>query len=424
MEQKAEVNKILNHLFRQESGKMVSVLTRLFGLAKLDIAQDLVQDTLLAAMAVWPYRGIPENPSAWLMQVAKNKAIDFLRSKKKAEFHSSEYQVLLESEYTLGHTVQQMFTEGEIEDNQLRMMFACCHPALPTESQIALVLKLLCGFGVKEIASAYLTNADTITKRIYRAKEKLRAENVRLQMPEGQQLISRLSTIQKVLYLMFNEGYYSANPNYIIREDICEDAMRLCYLLIQNSATNTAETKALLALMCLQSARFNARTNAAGHIIQLQFQNRQLWHRGLIEQGYQYLEQASRQAFEQNNHTHFSVYHIEAAISSLHCHANSFSETNWHKIHELYDALYQLNPSSIVLMNKAVALAYSGQPQMALDQLQNLQNLENNHIYHSIIGEISKLSGNANNAQIHFEKAFKYANTEAELHLISEKMKG
>lgn len=204
MLEKEAFNKLMNHLFRLESGKMVSVLSRLFGLQKVDVAQDIVQDTLLSAMQVWPFKGIPDNPSAWLMQAAKNKAIDYLRKQKRRESFSSEYSNLLQSEFTLTYTVQNVFQQEDIEDNQLRMIFACCHPSIPQESQIALVLKTLCGLGVGEIAKAYLSNTETIAKRIYRAKETIKSENIKLEAPNNQTLKTRLPSVLKVIYLMFN----------------------------------------------------------------------------------------------------------------------------------------------------------------------------------------------------------------------------
>ncbi len=422
-ESQESVNQIVNHLFRIESGKMVSVLSRLFGLQKIDTAQDLVQDTLLAALQVWPYKGIPENPSGWLMQTAKNKAIDYLRRQKRKETFGPEYTNLLQSEYSLGHTIQNIFLENEIEDNQLRMIFACCHPAIAFESQIALILKTLCGLGVHEIAKAFLTNQETITKRIYRAKEKIRTENISLTVPVGQDLNARLNSVLKVIYLLFNEGYYSANPDFFIREEICEDAIRLCYLLIQNDNTSTSETKALMALMCLQAARFNARTNESGQIVLLKNQDRSLWNKDLINQGYSFLEQASVQAFSQNQFTNYSVYHLEAAIASFHTSANSFETTNWHKIYELYEALFRLQPNHIIGMNKAIALAYSKRPFEAIELLLKIDNLENNPIYQTTLGEIYLDISQKEFARTHFQKAMLLEISENEKAIILEKLR-
>jgi RNA polymerase sigma factor (sigma-70 family) len=422
MLEKEAFDKLMSHLFRVESGKMVSVLSRLFGLQKVDEAQDIVQDTLLVAMQVWPFKGVPENPSAWLMQTAKNKAIDFLRKQKRNENLNPEYAYLLQSEYTLGYTVQNVFLNDEIEDNQLRMIFACCHPSIPQESQIALILKTLCGLGVSEIAKAFLSNTETIAKRIYRAKETIKSENIKLEAPNNQALKRRLQSVLKVIYLLFNESYYSANPDFMIREDLCEDAMRLCFLLIQNEHTSTPETKALMALMCLQSARFNARTNASGQIVLLKNQNRSLWHSGLIQQGYSYLEQATKEAFHQNNHTNYSAYHIEAAIASIHCSSISFETTNWQKIIELYEALYRVHPNPIIAMNKAIALAYSKRPFEAIELLLKINSLENNPIYQTTLGEIYLEISQKEFARTHFQKALLLEISENEKAIILEKL--
>src|SRR5436190_5847174 len=249
------VNRIVDHLFRHESGKMVSVLSRLLGLQNLQTAQDIVQDTLLQAMNTWSYNAIPENPSAWLYRVAKNKAIDFLRRQKKFKEITPQYSYLLQSEYSLASTLNNLFLENEIQDSQLRMMFACSHPAITEESQIALTLKTLCGLNTNEIARAFLTNEETINKRVYRAKEKIRQEKIELNVPQGHELPERLDVVLKSLYLLFNEGYNSSQPDHLIREDLCQDAMRLVYILTTHTLTNLSRTNALLSLMCFQASR-------------------------------------------------------------------------------------------------------------------------------------------------------------------------
>ena len=263
----SNVSKLVDHLFRHESGKMISVLSRLLGLQNIGVAQDIVQDTLLQAMNSWRYGSIPDNPSAWFYRVAKNRAIDFLRRKKKFQEISPQYAYLLESEYTLSPTIHNLFLENEIEDSQLRMMFACCHPLIPEDSQIALTLKTLCGLSVSEIAKAFLTTDETITKRIYRAKEKIKAEKIELDVPRANELPARVDTVLKSLYLLFNEGYNSSHPDTLIREDLCEEAMRLCHLLTQHSLTANPRSKALLALMCFQASRLDARLDDKSNII-------------------------------------------------------------------------------------------------------------------------------------------------------------
>src|SRR6185503_20155157 len=381
MDQNKNVSQLVDHLFRHESGKMIAVLSRLLGLQNIDVAQDIVQDTLLQAMTTWGYKAIPDNPSAWLYRVAKNKAIDFLRREKKFHAITPEYSYLLQSEYTLSSTVNNLFLENEIQDSQLRMIFACCHPAITEESQIALTLKTLCGLSINEIAKAFLTTEETIAKRIYRAKEKIKAEKIELEVPQNDELSSRVDTVLKSLYLLFNEGYKSSNPDKLIREDLCEEAMRLCFLLTQHSLTSFPRSKALLALMCFQASRLDARLDDKNNIILLKHQDRSKWNRSLMNKGFELMEE-STEPFE------VSSYHLEAAIASQHAAARSFEQTNWKSIYHLYEMLYQLQPNPIVAMNKAIASSYAISKQNALNELQKIKGLEHHHIYYASIGEI------------------------------------
>ena len=394
----SSVSNLVDHLFRHESGKMISVLSKLLGLQNLETAQDIVQDSLLQAMNTWSFKGIPDNPSAWLYRVAKNKAIDFLRREKKFKEVSPQYSYLLQSEYTLASTVNNLFLENEIEDSQLRMMFACCHPSIQEESQIALTLKTLCGLSVNEISKAFLTTEETIAKRIYRAKEKIKAEKIELEVPKNNELSIRIDTVLKSLYLLFNEGYKSSNPDKLIREDLCEEAMRLCFILTQNSLTALPRTKALLALMCFQASRLDARLDDKSNIILLKHQDRSKWNRSLISKGFELMEE-STEPFE------VSAYHFEAAIASQHAAARSFEQTNWKSIYHLYEMLYQLQPNPIVAMNKAIASSYAVSKQNALKELQEIKGLEDHHLYYVSIGEIYFDLENKPEAKKFFEKA-------------------
>jgi len=398
MDQNKNINQLVDHLFRHESGKMIAVLSRLLGLQNIEIAQDLVQDTLLQAMTTWSYKSIPDNPSAWLYRVAKNKAIDFLRREKKFKEVSPQYSYLLQSEYTLASTVNNLFLENEIQDSQLRMMFACCHPSIQEESQIALTLKTLCGLSVNEISKAFLTTEETIAKRIYRAKEKIKIEKIELEVPKNNELSIRIDTVLKSLYLLFNEGYKSSNPDKLIREDLCEEAMRLCFILTQNSLTALPRTKALLALMCFQASRLDARLDDKSNIILLKHQDRSKWNRSLISKGFELMEE-STEPFE------VSAYHFEAAIASQHAAARSFEQTNWKSIYHLYEMLYQLQPNPIVAMNKAIASSYAISKQNALKELQQITGLEDHHLYYASIGEIYFDLENKPEAKKFFEKA-------------------
>jgi RNA polymerase sigma factor (sigma-70 family) len=409
------INQLVDHLFRHESGKMIAVLSRLLGFQNLETAQDIVQDTLVQAMSSWSYNAVPDNPAGWLHRVAKNKAVDFIRREKRFKEISPQYAYLVQSEYSLTPTVNNLFLENEIEDSQLRMMFACCHTAIPEESQIALTLKTLCGLSIHEIAKAFLTNDETISKRIYRAKEKIKSARVELEVPAGNELPVRLDTVLKSLYLLFNEGYNSSHPEKLIREDLCAEAMRLCQLLSQHQLTGYPRTKALLSLMCFQSSRLHARQDDRGNIILLKHQDRRQWHRGLMHKGFELLESAA-EPFE------ISTYHFEAAIASQHAASPSFEQTDWKSIYHLYEMLYQLQPNPVVAMNKAIASAYAISRQKALEELQVIKGLEHHHLYYASIAEMYFELEQKRNAKMYFEKAFQLTPSQTEKQLLLEKI--
>jgi RNA polymerase sigma factor (sigma-70 family) len=411
----SNIHQTIDHLFRHESGKMVSVLSRLLGLQNLETSQDIVQDTLLQAMNTWSYKGVPDNAAAWLYRVAKNKAIDFLRREKKFKELIPQYAYLLESEYTLTPTVNNFFLENEMKDSQLRMMFACCHPSIPEESQIALTLKTLCGLSVTEIAKAFLSNEQTINKRIYRAREKIKTENIELDVPHANELPGRLDSVLKSLYLLFNEGYNSSNADQLIREDLCQEAMRLVYILTRHPGTNISRTNALLSLMCFQASRLQARLDDKGNIILLKYQDRKKWFNPLMEKGFAYLN-AATENFDS------SPYHLEAAIASLHASAGSFENTNWKSIYQLYEILYRLQPTPIVALNKAIASAYANDKESALEQLKKIKGLENYYIYHTSIGEIYFELHNYELAKKYYEIALSLTASRSEQQLILTKI--
>lgn len=410
------VYKTIDHLFRQEAGRLTAVLSKLLGLQYLETASDIVQDTLLQALNTWTYNGLPENPTAWLHRVAKNKAIDFLRRQKN--FHnniSPQYSYLLQCEYIPLPAINELFEEDQIQDSQLRMIFACCHPSIPVESQLALALKTLCGLSVSEISRAFLTREDTIAKRIFRAKEKIRLEKIELQLPPSAELHKRIDAVLHCLYLLFTEGYNSAHPVQLIREELCEEAMRLAYLLTQNNITNLSRTNAMLALFCFQASRLPARLDEGGNIILLKHQDRSLWYQPLIKKGFEYLDKATDKET--------SIYHLEAAIAYYHAVATSFEKTNWRAIYNLYSILNNLHHTPFIALNKAIASLYAINAATALKELNDLSGLDNYYLYHTALGEAYFESGFKSKARDCYTKALNLTVSNAEKQLLELKVK-
>lgn len=409
------VDQLIGHLFRHEAGKMAAVLTRLLGFQKLDLAEDIVQDTLLKALSSWKYKGVPDNPQAWLYKVAKRKAIDIIRQHQLHEQHHNEISYALRSEWTLSSTVNSFFLENEIEDSQLRMMFACCHPAIGYDSQIALTLKTLCGLSIQEIANSFLTNEETIVKRLYRAREKIRDEKISLDGTLPAHLPGRLDAVLQALYLLFNEGYNSSHPDQLIRHDLCEEGIRLCLLLTNNKITRTPGSLALLALMCFQASREEARLNEDGSIVLLRDQDRSRWNKGLIEKGKYYLEQSA----EGNV---FTEYHVEAAIAGCHAAAPSFEATAWDEMIQLYTVLNQMKPGPIIELNRAIAIGYGHTREAGLEALMKITALKEHYLYHAAMGDFHRDLGNLSEARTRYQIALSLTKSKAEKQLLSDKI--
>lgn len=333
---------LVEHLFRTESGKLVAILTKIFGVSNIQLAEDMMQDTLIAAIDNWSTNGIPDNPSAWLMQVSRRKVLNELKRNKLN--HNNQNTFSNTGGYYDQH-IDDFFLEKEIEDSQLRMIFTCCHPSLNTASQISLTLKTLCGFGIREVARALLTTESTISKRLYRAKKIIRQSGLDFTIPAGNDLEKRLYTVCLTLYLMFNEGYNASNSSAIINKDLCLEAMRLTKLLADYFYDHKM-IYALLSLMCFHTARFDARVDDRGAIIIFEEQNRELWNKELISSGIQYLHNSKGQSF--------SAYHLEAGIAAEHCMAKSFEDTDWHNIYRQYELLYKLKPNPVIALNLAI----------------------------------------------------------------------
>ncbi len=412
------INQTIEHLFRHQSGKMLSVLTRIFGTHNLEMAEDIVQDTLLKAFEIWKYKGLPDNPEAWLMKVAKNKAIDTIRKEKVRTEFAKDISVLLKSEYTLQPTIERLIDKDLIEDDLLRMMFACCHPKLAEESQIALILKTLCGFSIGEIAKAFLSNEETIGKRLYRSKQFLKEQGTQFEIPQPTELAERLNQVMTVIYLIFNEGYQSASHHNVIRIDMIEEAMRLAWMLANNPHTGQPDVFALIALMCFHAARFESRLDSEGHLLLLAEQDRTLWDRELIAKGMEFFNKAI-----ENNH--FSTYHLEAAIAKEHCLATSYEKTNWQIILDLYDLLFKLKPSPLVALNRIIIIAEINGASKALleiSQLKDKEILENYYLYYAVLGDLHSKTKDSAQAIKHYQKAITLTNSKEEIYLLQDKI--
>ncbi len=367
---------LIPHLFRTEYRKIVSVLCNLFGIDHIEIAEDIVSDTFLTATELWGLKGLPENPTAWLYTVAKNKTRDYL---KRHTLFAQKIAGEIKYSSTSSEELDIDLSNKNIDDSQLAMMFAICHPCIPIESQIGLSLNLLCGFGAEEIADAFLTNKETIYKRLKRAKEKLRMEKVKIEQPSLLEINERLETVLTTLYLLFNEGYYSPSQNTGLRKDLCMEAMRLNYLLMANSTTNKPQVNALFSLMSFHSSRFDARTNPQGEPVLYDDQDTNLWNNELIAQGEYYLNLSS-------HGNQLSKYHLEAAIAYWHTEKQDSAE-KWENILQLYNRLLQMEYSPIAALNRTYALARANGHEAAIIEAEKL-NLNSNHLYHSLLGNL------------------------------------
>jgi len=414
--QKMDVQKLVADLTRTESGKLISVLTRIFGAHNLAMAEDVVQDVLMKALENWSDKGVPDNPPAWLFRVAKNKAIDIIRKYRRERTFASDISSLLNSEYTTAITLNDCFKDEEVRDDQLRMMFACCHPSISGESQIALILKTLSGFTVAQIAKAFITSADTIEKRLYRARQAFRENNISLEIPTGQSLQKRLDNILETIYLLFNEAYSSSYHDSLVREDLAADCIRLCTLLTAHPATNTPRTDALLALLYFHASRFSGRVNVNGELLLMKQQNRSLWDKEMIEMGIFYLGRAS-------HGVKISRYHLEAAIAYEHCKAAKYEDTDWKAIMDYYNLLIQLVPSPVILLNRAIAIKELEGPAKALQSIKEIPGigyLQQYYLLHAILGELYSEMKDVKTALAHYEKSLNLCVSVTEKKLIQQ----
>lgn len=395
---------------------MVAALTHLFGVHNLHLAEDVVQDAFCRAIEVWRIRGVPENPAAWLMAAAKNRALDLLRREGTARTYAPELGRLLETGWTLGQVVDQAFSGEIIADDQLRLMFSCCQPRLAQEVQIALILHILCGFSIGEIAGGFLASEAAIEKRISRGKKVLAASK-RLFDLVADDVTSRLEAVQRGLYLLFNEGYHGANTVVPVRAELCNEALRLAGMLHENPCTATPSTHALSALMCFYTARIGGRVDGGGHMLQLYEQDRSRWDGQLIARGRDFLNLAARGDV-------LSAYHVEAGIAALHAEANRNEDTNWGAIVELFDQLLMLRPSPVIALNRAIAVAqYEGAEAglAAVLAIADRDRLAKYPFYPAAVGELELRLGHAEVARDHFMRAASLARNPIECNFLLER---
>ncbi len=392
---------LIPHLFRTESSKIIAVLTKVFGLANVALAEDIVSDTFLTATEKWTSEGLPDNPTAWLYTVAKNKTRDFLR---RDQHFSQTIAPTVKARQSGIEEIQLDWSEKNITDSQLKMMFAICHPDIPEEAQVGLALRILCGFGIEEIALAFLTGKAVINKRLYRAKEKLRSLALTMELPSPPEMDKRLENVLRILYLLFNEGYYSQTKHLPLRKELCFEAMRLNYLLIENERTNKTFVNALLSLMCFHASRFEARMSKAGEIILYDDQDRSLWDDDLIAKANYFLIESAKG-------TVVTKYHLEASIAYWHSTKQQEAD-KWEHILQLYNRLLQIEYSPIAALNRTYALAQANGVKKGIEAAEKLALVET-YSYHLLLGNLYT-SVAIDKAKSHYRLAQKLAKSEAE----------
>lgn len=378
----ASPSQVVEHFFRHETGRLHGALTRLLGPGNLSLVEDVAQGALLQAMRTWSIGGIPPNPSAWITRVAMNLARDTLRHRRMS--YSKEDNIITHFEQMRPEAPAAGDGEQEIRDDALRLMFVCCHPSLPPDAQVVLALKVLCGFSTGEIARAFLSSEAAIEKQLTRTKQRIRDADIGFEIPEATALPARLDGVLATLYLLFNEGYKASAGERLLREELCQEAVRLTSLLVEHPAGTTPRSHALLALMLLTAARFPSRLDQHGDLLRLDDQDRSKWNQELIAQGLLHLARAAQG-------DELSEYHLQAGIAACHCTAPDYASTNWDRILRHYDELNRLKPSPVVALNRAVAVANVHGPQAGLDaiaQIPQRDRLEKHYLLHAVVGEL------------------------------------
>ena len=406
-----EQQELIPHLFRTEYRKIVSVLCKRFGFEQIEVAEDIASDTFLTAAQTWGWNGVPKNPTAWLYNVAKNKARNYLH--RDTIFKSKiAPQIITRDEASGSLETEIDLSPQNINDTQLQMMFAVCHPSISPEAQIGLSLRILCGFGIEEIADAFLTTKETINKRLFRAKEKFREQKIKIELPGASEIDRRLEPVLTTIYLLFSEGYYSTSQNQTLRKDLCFEAMRLCYMLVENKHTNKPEVNALLSLMCFHASRFEARINKSGELILYEEQDTGLWDAELVSKGGYFLNCSA-------TGNKISKYHLEATIAYWNT-QKSDTKDKWENILQLYNQLLQTEYSPIAALNRTYALSKANGKQVAITEAEKL-NLTDNQFYFALLGDLYTDVDNIK-AKQNFQKALSLAKTQTEKQTIQKKI--
>ena len=407
---------MVEHLFRHEGAKMVATLTGIFGVEHLNLAEDVVQEALARALQTWPFYGVPENPAAWIMRASRNLALDVVRRQKS--FRDKEAEIVRRMDRSEAPPDETVLLDQEISDDRLRMMFVCCHPVVPAEAQVALALNTLCGFSVTEISRAFLTTDAAIAKRLTRAKQKIRDAKVPFEIPVGEELARRLDAVLTSLYLLFNEGYKASSGEKLVREEVCQEAIRLTGLLVAHPAGNRPAAHALMALMLLNSARIPARVDDEGNLLRLQEQDRSKWDQRMIARGMFHFAQSAAG-------DELTEYHLQAGIAACHSAARDYESTEWAQILSLYDRLMELDNSPVVALNRAIVVANIHGPQAGLDAvkaIEGLDKLESYYLLYAALGEFEERLNHLPAAAEYFQKAMDLAELKSEKEFLSKRL--
>ncbi|MFZ1805831.1 MAG: sigma-70 family RNA polymerase sigma factor [Cyclobacteriaceae bacterium] len=409
---KKETSLVVDHFFRHEYGRVTAFLVRKFGADHLELVEDAVQESLYKAVKLWPFSGIPQNPSGWITRSAQNKLIDDLR---RIQRFDQKAKIILD-ETVKEELPDDVRLQTELKDDLLKMMFACCRPEISEEYQIILVLKILCGFGNQEIALALFKSEEAVAKAYLRSKQKLKETSFLEQVPTGHELNHRLENLLRIIYLLFNEGYKASHGQLLVRKELCFEAIRLTSHILDHASLPSHHANSLMALMHFQASRFESRISEDGVLLTLEEQDRGKWDRELIAKGMRYLDKAA----EANV---ISEYYLQAGIAAMHCFAQDFESTSWKNILRLYDLLLKINPSKIISLNRVVASAKVNGAQVALNELEKLadEKLEAFYLFHAIQADLFKELTQLDKARASYLKASSLADNELERNYLNKK---